>query len=79
MTGFLDTQLRVLELPRQRPPLRSGGADVLRIGQPGNQTYDEYTSRVDYDLTRTSALTVRSFIDKYVSPPATRPGTFSLC
>jgi len=39
-----------------------------------NQTYDEYTSRVDYDLTKNQRLTVRSFIDKYVQPAGDTPG-----
>ena len=39
-----------------------------------NQTYNEYTSRVDYDLSKSQRLTVRSFIDKFVQPAGDTPG-----
>jgi hypothetical protein len=40
----------------------------------GNQTYNEYTGRVDYDLSKSQRLTVRSYIDKYVQPAGDTPG-----
>ena len=40
----------------------------------GNQTYNEYTSRVDYDVTKNQRITVRSFVDKYVQPAGDTPG-----
>jgi len=40
----------------------------------GNQTYNEYTARVDYDLSKSQRLTVRSYIDKYIQPAGDTPG-----
>ncbi len=37
-------------------------------------TYNEYTSRVDYDLNKSQRLSVRSFIDKFVQPAGDTPG-----
>jgi hypothetical protein len=39
-----------------------------------NQTYNEYTGRVDYDLSKSQRLTLRSFIDKYIAPAGDTPG-----
>ena len=39
-----------------------------------NQTFNEYTARVDYDLSKSQRLTVRSFIDKFVQPSGDTPG-----
>ena len=39
-----------------------------------NQTYNEYTAKVDYDLTKNQRLTLRSFVDKYVAPAGDTPG-----
>ena len=35
---------------------------------------DEYTARVDYDLSKSQRLTVRSYIDKFVQPSGDVPG-----
>jgi hypothetical protein len=35
---------------------------------------NEYTGRVDYDLSKSQRLTVRSFIDKFVQPSGDVPG-----
>jgi hypothetical protein len=40
----------------------------------GNQTYNENTDKVDYELSKTQHLTLRSFIDKYVTPAGDTPG-----
>lgn len=39
-----------------------------------NQTYAQYTSKVDYDLTKSQRLTLRSFVDRYVQPAGDTPG-----
>jgi hypothetical protein len=39
-----------------------------------NQTYDEYTSRIDYDLSKSQRVSLRSFVDKYVQPAGDTPG-----
>jgi hypothetical protein len=39
-----------------------------------NSTYNEYTARVDYDLTKNQRVTVRSFIDEFVQPAGDTPG-----
>ena len=39
-----------------------------------NTSTDQYTSRVDYDLSSSQRLTVRSFIDKFVAPATDIPG-----
>jgi hypothetical protein len=39
-----------------------------------NSTYDEYTGRVDYDITKNQRITVRSFIDEFVQPAGDTPG-----
>jgi hypothetical protein len=41
-------------------------------GQRNN--VDEYTSRVDYDLSKSQRLTVRSFVDEFVQPSGDIPG-----
>ena len=35
---------------------------------------DEYTGRVDYDLSKSQRLTVRSYVDKFVQPSGDTPG-----
>ena len=39
-----------------------------------NSTWNEYTSRVDYDLSKSQRLTVRSYIDKFIQPSGDTPG-----
>jgi hypothetical protein len=39
-----------------------------------NSTYNEYTSRADYDLNKSQRVTVRSFIDKFIQPAGDTPG-----
>ena len=39
-----------------------------------NTDTDEYTARVDYDVTKTQRVTLRSFVDKYVQPAGDTPG-----
>ncbi len=39
-----------------------------------NTDISEYTSRVDYDLSKSQRLSVRSFIDKFVQPAGDTPG-----
>ena len=39
-----------------------------------NQTFNEYTARVDYNLTKNQTLTVRSFVDKWIQPAGDTPG-----
>ena len=49
--------------------------DMLYSSAPlKNSTYDEYTSRVDYDLTKTQRVSVRSFVDRFVQPSGDTPG-----
>jgi len=39
-----------------------------------NTDKNEYTSRVDYDLTKSQRVTVRSFVDHFVQPAGDTPG-----
>ena len=39
-----------------------------------NQTFNQYTARVDYDLSKSQRLTVRSFVDKWIQPAGDTPG-----
>jgi hypothetical protein len=39
-----------------------------------NSKFNEYTAKVDYDLTKTQRLTLRSFVDKFVQPAGDTPG-----
>ena len=39
-----------------------------------NSTWNEYTSRVDYDLSKSQRLSVRSYIDKFIQPSGDTPG-----
>ena len=39
-----------------------------------NTTTNEYTARVDYDLSKNQRLTVRSYIDKFIQPSGDVPG-----
>jgi len=39
-----------------------------------NSKFNEYTAKVDYDLTKSQRLTLRSFIDKFVQPAGDTPG-----
>ncbi len=39
-----------------------------------NTTTDEYTGRIDYDLSKSQRLTVRSYIDKFIQPSGDVPG-----
>ena len=39
-----------------------------------NTKYNEYTAKVDYDVTKTQRLTLRSFVDEYVQPAGDTPG-----
>jgi Carboxypeptidase regulatory-like domain len=39
-----------------------------------NTKFNEYTGRVDYDLTKSQRLTARSYIDKWVQPAGDTPG-----
>jgi hypothetical protein len=39
-----------------------------------NTDIDEYTARVDYDVTKSQRVTLRSFVDKYVQPAGDTPG-----
>jgi len=39
-----------------------------------NSTWNEYTGRVDYDLTKSQRLTLRSFINKFIQPAGDTPG-----
>jgi hypothetical protein len=39
-----------------------------------NSKKNEYTAKVDYDLTKSQRLTLRSFIDKFVQPAGDTPG-----
>ena len=36
--------------------------------------YDEYTGRLDYDLSKTQRVTLRSFVDKFTQPSGAVPG-----
>jgi hypothetical protein len=36
--------------------------------------YDEYTGKLDYDLSKSQRLTLRSFIDKFIQPSGDVPG-----
>ncbi|MGD0546495.1 MAG: carboxypeptidase-like regulatory domain-containing protein [Terracidiphilus sp.] len=40
----------------------------------GNDIWNEYTGRVDYDVTPSQRLTLRSFIDKFIQPAGDTPG-----
>jgi hypothetical protein len=37
-------------------------------------SYDEYTAKVDYDLSKSQRLTLRSFTDKFIQPSGDVPG-----
>jgi hypothetical protein len=39
-----------------------------------NSTFNEYTAKVDYDLTKSQRFTLRSFIDKFIQPAGSTPG-----
>lgn len=39
-----------------------------------NSTWNEYTAKVDYDVTKSQRLTVRSFVDKFIQPSGDTPG-----
>jgi hypothetical protein len=39
-----------------------------------NTKFDEYTGRIDYDLTKSQRVTLRSFVDKWVQPAGDTPG-----
>lgn len=39
-----------------------------------NSTLNEYTAKVDYDLTKSQRVTLRSFIDKFIQPAGDTPG-----
>jgi hypothetical protein len=39
-----------------------------------NSKFNEYTAKVDYDLTKSQRLTLRSFVDKFVQPAGDTPG-----
>jgi hypothetical protein len=39
-----------------------------------NDTWNEYTSRVDYDLSKSQRLSLRSFVDKFIQPSGDTPG-----
>ena len=36
--------------------------------------YDEYTGKIDFDLSKSQRLTLRSFIDKFIQPSGDTPG-----
>jgi len=36
--------------------------------------YDEYTGRIDYDLSKTQRLTLRSYINDFTQPSGDIPG-----
>jgi hypothetical protein len=40
----------------------------------GNTTKNEYTARVDYDVTKSQRITLRSFVDKFIQPAGDTPG-----
>ena len=40
----------------------------------GTSKFNEYTSKVDYDLSKSQRLTVRSFVDHFVQPSGSTPG-----
>jgi hypothetical protein len=39
-----------------------------------NSTWNEYTAKVDYDLTKSQRFTLRSFVDKFIQPSGDTPG-----
>ena len=39
-----------------------------------NSTFNEYTAKVDYDVTKSQRVTLRSFVDKFVQPAGDTPG-----
>ncbi len=39
-----------------------------------NSTWNEYTGRVDYDLTKNQRFTLRSFVDRFIQPAGDTPG-----
>jgi hypothetical protein len=40
----------------------------------GNSKFNEYTAKIDYDLTKSQRFTLRSFVDKFVQPAGDTPG-----
>ncbi len=50
------------------------GGMLYATANLGNSTWNEYTSRVDYDLSKSQRLTLRSFVDKFVQPAGDTPG-----
>jgi hypothetical protein len=49
-----------------------GQMNYASAGQRNN--LDEYTARVDYDVSKSQRVTVRSFIDKFIQPSGDIPG-----
>ena len=39
-----------------------------------NSTWNEYTGRLDYDVTKSQRVTLRSFVNKFVQPSGDTPG-----
>jgi hypothetical protein len=50
------------------------GGMLYASANMANTTLNEYTAKVDYDVTKTQRLTLRSFIDKWVQPAGDTPG-----
>lgn len=55
-------------------PSQSANGHMLYETAPIRGNYDEYTARLDYNLTPSQSLTLRSFTDRYIEPSGDTPG-----
>ena len=71
-----DTQLRLQGLQRRSPRQAQNliGQMLYASANLGNTLRTSTPRRVDYDLSKSQRLTVRSFIDKFVQPAGDTPG-----
>jgi hypothetical protein len=51
-----------------------GGQLLYASASMANQTTNEYTAKLDYDMSKKQRLTLRSFVDKYIQPAGDTPG-----
>ena len=50
------------------------GGMLYASANEGTSTWNEYTDRVDYDLTKNQRVSLRSYVDKWVQPAGDTPG-----
>jgi len=47
---------------------RAGGSGLIFYSRPGNQTFDEYTTKVDFNISSKDRMMVRYFRDNFYAP-----------